>query len=134
MVRLTSEVPSESTGTPIAPVARDLSQTPPHSAYLNESLSITNAQNSNSAAEVVFLGVAPYFNDTTAHPTLLVSDPFIPPDAIAVPYPSPNHYLPVLMPVPFEGYHESATHLRPQPSHTVIDIEGTTPLNLSDYW
>ena len=134
MVRRTSGVPSESASTSSTPVARDLSPTPPHATYLNESFSITNAQNSNRAAEVVSPYLALYFTDTTTHPTFLVSDPFLPPDASALSYPTLNPAVPVLTPVPLGGYHEIHTHLRPQPAYTVIDIERTTPLNLTDYW
>ena len=132
MVRQTSGVPSASASTSSAPVTRDLSPIPPDVTYLTESSSTTNTQNSNRAAGVVSSGLALYFTDTTAHPTFLNTDPFLPPDDSALPYPTLNHSRPVLMPVPLVGYHEVHTHLRHQPAHTVIDVEGTAPLDLTN--
>ena len=66
-------------------------------------------------------------------PSCQTCDPFLPPDASSMLHAMLNHSAPELMPVPLGGYNEIRTHLRPQPAHTVIDVEGTTPLDLTNY-
>ena len=133
MVSQTSIVPSESALTSSAPVAQDSSPTPLHATYLTESLSTSNTQNSNRAAGVVSSGLASYFTHTTADPTYVVTNPFLPQDASSMLHAMLNHSVPVPTPVLLGGYKEIRTHLRPQPAHTVIDVERTTPQHLTNY-